>query len=98
MNRYPRHRARFWASLALLLAFVSAQSVLAEHIHIEERAHIQCDLSHNHTPAPVSDELTYAAEDLAPLYIQQQAPAARDCQPERQCARGPPPCHLANAS
>ncbi|MBN8429843.1 hypothetical protein JF535_03150 [Microbulbifer salipaludis] len=90
MTMHPRHKTPVWVSFVLLFALMLAQPVLAEHIHIEERAHSMCDLSHNHTPAPAGTEFTFVSADLAPLYIQQQAPAALDCQPERQSARGPP--------
>lgn len=90
MNRYSRHNTPIWVSFVLLFALVLAQPVLAEHIHIDDPAHKLCDLSHNHTPAPVGSEYIYTAENLAPLYLQQQSPVARDCQPERQTARGPP--------
>lgn len=90
MTMYPRHKTPVWVSLVLLFALTLAQPVLAEHIHIDDRSHQLCDLSHNHTPAPVGSAFTFTTEDLAPLYIEQQAPVALDCQPERQSARGPP--------
>ena len=90
MNLYTRHKTPVWVSFVLLFALMLAQPVLAEHIHIDDQSHKLCDLSHNHTPAPVGSEFSYVAEDLAPLYTQQQSPVARDCQPERQSARGPP--------
>ncbi|MBY6191133.1 hypothetical protein [Microbulbifer agarilyticus] len=90
MNLCPRHKTPVWVSLCLLFALMLAQPVAAEHIHIEDRAHQLCDLSNNHAPALGGSDLTFVSDDLAPLYIEQQAPAARDCQPERQSARGPP--------
>lgn len=90
---YPRHKTPVWVSFVLLFALMLAQPVLAEHIHIDDRSHQLCDLSHNHTPAPVGSEYTFTSPDLAPLYCEQQAPVALDCQPERQSARGPP-AHL----
>ncbi|GAB2513117.1 hypothetical protein [Microbulbifer agarilyticus] len=90
MNQCPRHKTPVWVSLCLLFALVLAQPVLAEHIHIEESAHTMCDLSGNHAPALGGSDLTFASNDLAPLYIKQQAPVALDAQPERQSARGPP--------
>jgi len=86
----PGNKTRYWASLVLLFAFICAQPVLAEHIHIQDKSHELCEICFNHMPAAVSNPFTYAGDDLAPLYIQQQAPVARDCQPERQTARGPP--------
>ncbi|WP_105102397.1 hypothetical protein [Microbulbifer pacificus] len=79
-----------WVTFVLLFALTLAQPVLAEHIHIDDRSHQLCDLSHNHTPAPVGSEFTFASLNLATLYTEQQAPVALDCQPERQTARGPP--------
>ncbi|WP_428819434.1 hypothetical protein [Microbulbifer sp. MCCC 1A16149] len=93
MTMYPRHKTPVWVSFVLLFALMLAQPVLAEHIHIDDRSHQLCDLSHNHTPAPVGSEYTFTSPDLAPLYCEQQAPVALDCQPERQSARGPP-AHL----
>ncbi|MFV8780923.1 hypothetical protein ACNKU7_00755 [Microbulbifer sp. SA54] len=90
MNMRSSHKSRFWASLVLLLAFICAQPVLAEHIHLQDKSHELCELCFNHMPAAVSGPFVYIREDLAPLYIQQQAPVARDSQPERQNARGPP--------
>ncbi|WP_299594365.1 hypothetical protein [uncultured Microbulbifer sp.] len=90
MNLSSRHKTPVWVSFVLLFALMLAQPVLAEHIHIDDKAHELCDLSHNHTPAPAGSEFTFVSDDLAPLYIQQQAPVALDCQPERQSARGPP--------
>ncbi len=93
MNICSRHKTPVWVSFVLLLALMLAQPALAEHIHIDEQAHAMCDLSNNHTPAPAGSEFTFESTDLAPLYIEQQAPVALDCQPERQSARGPP-AHL----
>ena len=90
MTMHPRHKTPAWVSFVLLFALLLAQPVLAEHIHIEDKAHAMCDLSHNHTPAPAGSEFTFESSNLAPLYIEQQAPVALDCQPERQSARGPP--------
>lgn len=90
MNLTSRHRTPVWVSFVLLFALMLAQPVLAEHIHIDDKAHELCELSHNHTPALASSEFTFCTEDLAPLYTEQQAPVALDCQPERQSARGPP--------
>ncbi|MFD1216999.1 MULTISPECIES: hypothetical protein [Microbulbifer] len=90
MNKFPSHTTRIWATLVLLLAFISAQPVLAEHIHIDDPSHKLCELSGNHVPAPAATEFTFTTPDLAPLYNHQQAPVAYDCQPERQSARGPP--------
>ena len=85
-----RHKTPVWVSFVLLFALMLAQPVLAEHIHIDDKAHELCDLSHNHTPAPAGSEFTFSTPNLATLYIEQQAPVALDCQPERQSARGPP--------
>jgi len=90
MNKFPSHTTRIWATLVLLLAFISAQPVLAEHIHIDDQSHKLCELSSNHAPALVGNEFSFSSQDLAPLYLEQQAPVAHDCQPERQTARGPP--------
>ncbi|WP_160152107.1 hypothetical protein [Microbulbifer sp. ALW1] len=90
MNMSYRHKTPVWVSFVLLFALMLAQPVLAEHIHIDDRSHQLCDLSHNHTPAPVGSEFSFISDDLAPLYIEQQSPVALDCQPERQSARGPP--------
>nr|WP_010133127.1 hypothetical protein [Microbulbifer agarilyticus] len=90
MNLRPRHKTPVWVSLCLLFALMLAQPVVAEHIHIEDRAHQLCDLSHNHAPALGGGSITFVSDDLAPLCIEQQAPAALDCQPDHQSARGPP--------
>jgi hypothetical protein len=41
-------------------------------------------------PAALGSEYRFEQADLSPLYRAQQAPVARDCQPERQSARAPP--------
>ncbi|WP_345550869.1 hypothetical protein [Microbulbifer aestuariivivens] len=85
-----RHQTRIWLSLAMLLALLAAQPVLAEHVHLVDSAHELCDIcSHQMPAAPGSEYATFAAVGST-LYITQGAPAPRDCQPERQNARGPP--------
>ncbi|MCQ3829014.1 hypothetical protein HXX02_06130 [Microbulbifer elongatus] len=90
MNIRSRHKTPVWVSFVLLFALVLAQPALAEHIHIDDQAHAMCDLSNNHTPAPAGSVFLYVFADMAPRYIEQQAPVALDCQPESQSARGPP--------
>lgn len=90
MVNHPRQRSRLWASLLLLFALLAVQPVWAAHIHLDNSASEQCDLCFNHMPAALGSEYRFEQADLSPLYRAQQAPVARDCQPERQSARAPP--------
>ncbi|MEW5248689.1 hypothetical protein [Microbulbifer discodermiae] len=90
MVKHPRQRTPIWASLLLLVALITAQPVLAEHIHFADPAHELCDICFNHMPATLGSEyrMLPAAAPLTPF--SHSAPVASDSQPERQSARAPP--------
>ncbi|WP_323846401.1 hypothetical protein [Microbulbifer magnicolonia] len=90
MVNHSRQRSRFWASLLLLLALLAAQPLWAEHIHLNDGQVELCDLCFNHMPAALGSDFQFAQPAPAVLYSIQSAPVPRDCQPERQNARGPP--------
>jgi len=76
--------------MLLLFALFAAQQALAEHIHVDKKPGEICNLCFNHMPAAAGSE--FLVPQPAPLntYCLQSAPVPRDCQPERQSARGPP--------
>ncbi|WP_346838038.1 hypothetical protein [Microbulbifer sp. SAOS-129_SWC] len=90
MNMYRRPGSRFWTALLLLFALFAAQQLVAEHIHLDKKPTEFCNLCFNHMPAAA--ERAFQLPQPAPLvtYREQSAPVPRDCQPERQSARGPP--------
>ncbi|WP_141398498.1 MULTISPECIES: hypothetical protein [Microbulbifer] len=85
-----RQQSRLWASLFVLLAMLAAQPVLAEHVHFVDTSHELCDICSNQMPAAPGSEYQAFVPSGSYLYVAQAAPVPRDCQPERQNARGPP--------
>ena len=85
-----RPRPRLWTALLLLLALFAAQPLLAEHIHLEQKPGEFCNLCFNHMPAAAESALERLQPAPPAIYGVQSAPVPRDCQPERQSARGPP--------
>ncbi|MCH9691508.1 MAG: hypothetical protein K0U59_05530 [Gammaproteobacteria bacterium] len=90
MTQPLRSRAPLWASLFLLLTFVAAQPLLAEHIHVEESDLTLCELCFNHMPAAVASKFKFARDRQATFYRLWQTPPALDAQPAQQNARSPP--------
>ncbi|WP_226649170.1 hypothetical protein [Microbulbifer variabilis] len=90
MVTLKRRKSHYWASLFLLLALVAAQPLWAEHFHLGNNQVELCDLCCMHSPAALGSELLLVQAAPQSHYIRLSAPAARDCQPERQSARAPP--------
>ncbi|MFI2812130.1 MULTISPECIES: hypothetical protein [Microbulbifer] len=90
MNTRSRHKSNLWTALLLLMALLSAQPVLAEHIHFVDPSHELCDVCFHQMSAAAGSE--YRAIMPAPVthYLRQSAPVPGDSQPERQTARAPP--------
>jgi len=90
VSHSPHNKSRYWASLLLLLALLAAQPLWAEHIHLDNGQVELCDLCFNHMPAALGGDFHFAQPAPVALHRVQTAPVPRDCQPERQSARGPP--------
>ncbi|MFA0791270.1 hypothetical protein ACCI51_12000 [Microbulbifer echini] len=91
MVTFKRRKSHYWASLFLLLALVAAQPLWAEHFHLGNSQVELCDLCCMHSPAALSSEPLLVQAEPQSHYNRRSAPTARDCQPERQSARAPPP-------
>ncbi|SDK62925.1 hypothetical protein [Microbulbifer yueqingensis] len=90
MNRHPRHKSNLWTALLLLMALLSAQPILAEHVHFVDPSHELCDLSFHQLSTAAGNEYRVALPLAVTGYLRQSAPVPGDSQPERQTARGPP--------